>query len=315
MAAGGTGKTPMTLYIAGLVRKLGYRPAVVSRGYRGRFEKNGGVVSNGRDILCSLEDSGDEPFMTASLLKIPVVVGSDRYKAAMTAATHFNPDIIILDDGFQHLSLYRDLNLILLDCTFPFGNGALLPRGILREPAAAVKRSDAIVFTRCCRQSASLNAIRQHKAVPPFFETRHLSFVSMVINADGREVEEKEKNKFLKDIRTGTGFLFSGIANNAEFRIGCRKFGIKTAGFLEFPDHFWYTQSDLECIKNAFRSSRADFLVTTQKDYVKIKAPSFFSAVIVVMGVQLVFKKGEEELFENFIKNKIHSSGAENDTH
>ncbi|MFO7883788.1 MAG: tetraacyldisaccharide 4'-kinase [Desulfobacteraceae bacterium] len=315
ITAGGTGKTPMTLYVADLVKKMGYRPVVVSRGYKGRFEKNGGIVSDGRQILCSPKDSGDEPFLTASLLNIPVVVGSNRYKAAITAAARFNPDIIILDDAFQHLSLFRDLNLILLDCTSPFGNGALLPRGRLREPVSAVKRSHAVVFTRCHGRPPSLESVRPDRAGAPFFETCHAPYISMVINADGRQMDEKEKNEFLKNIRTGTGFLFSGIANNEDFRRGSEKLGIKTAGFLEYPDHFWYKQSDLEDIENAFRKSKADFIVTTQKDYVKIKDSSFFTAVIAVTGVQLIFKKGQEDVFETFIKHKIHSSGAVNDTH
>ncbi|MBU4464115.1 MAG: tetraacyldisaccharide 4'-kinase, partial [Proteobacteria bacterium] len=149
ITVGGTGKTPMTIKVAQIIRRLGYKVAIISRGYKGGAEKTGGIVSNGHTILMESDKAGDEPFMMASKLKdIPVVVGQNRYKAGWLAIKEFDPDVIVLDDAFQHLNLKRDIDIVLLDCEHPFGNAHLLPRGILREPISALKRSDAFVLTR-----------------------------------------------------------------------------------------------------------------------------------------------------------------------
>ncbi|MEA1967225.1 MAG: tetraacyldisaccharide 4'-kinase [Thermodesulfobacteriota bacterium] len=311
---GGTGKTPMTLYVAELIEKLGYSVAVVSRGYKGRFEKNGGIVSDGSRICCTPVESGDEPYMIAKILKIPVVAGKNRYDAAMTAKQHFNPDVIILDDAFQHLAVKRDLNLLLLDCNLPFGNGELLPRGRLREPVSALKRSDALILTRCDKNSSKMKENQQTLTLCrgleiETFRSSHIPFIYEIIDKNGKKIEGKAKSEVLTDIcgKSGSGFLFSGIANNADFRTSCEKLGIKIAGFVEFSDHFWYTKADFDRIKQEFRKSKADFIVTTEKDYVKIEDRSAFAAVIVVIGVRVEFEKKSMADFELLIKNKIES--------
>ncbi|HDL07382.1 MAG TPA: tetraacyldisaccharide 4'-kinase, partial [Desulfobacteraceae bacterium] len=133
LTVGGTGKTPMTIHVAHLVEKLGYKTAVISRGYKGKAEKNGGIVSDGRTIFMGQDEAGDEPFMMATKLKkVPVIVGQNRFEMGMLALKEFKPDVIIFDDAFQHLRLTRDIDLVLIDSIDPFGNKHLLPRGILR---------------------------------------------------------------------------------------------------------------------------------------------------------------------------------------
>ena len=142
------------------VRQLGYRVAVISRGYKGAAEKNGGIVSDGNAILMDPNTAGDEPFLLAASLEgIPVLVGHDRYQSGMQAINRFQTEVVILDDAFQHLALFRDLNLLLLDSTMPFGNGRLLPRGTLREPASALRFSDALIMTRSPRPFCSPDGI------------------------------------------------------------------------------------------------------------------------------------------------------------
>lgn len=137
LTVGGTGKTPMTRYLARLVQSLGREVAIVSRGYKGRAEKSGGIVSDGKRILMDADAAGDEPFMLASGLgDVPVAVGRNRFAAAMQLLQACHPEVIILDDAFQHLPLDRDLNVVLLDHKRPFGNGHLLPR----EPCANRRR-------------------------------------------------------------------------------------------------------------------------------------------------------------------------------
>ena len=124
---------------------------VVSRGYKGGAEEDGGIVSDGRKILLTSAAAGDEPYLLASRLlsvAVPVVVGRKRYDGGMLAVKHFKPDVIILDDAFQHLQLSRDIDLVLLDGRRPFGNRYLLPRGTLREPVSALSRGDIFILTR-----------------------------------------------------------------------------------------------------------------------------------------------------------------------
>ncbi|MFP4347000.1 MAG: tetraacyldisaccharide 4'-kinase, partial [Desulfococcaceae bacterium] len=163
ITAGGAGKTPMTIYLSRALQRSGYRVAVVSRGYGGRAQKTGGIVSEPGRIRMGPETAGDEPFMMAQTLgKTPVLVGGDRYRSGITALKRFQPEIILLDDGFQHLKLKRDLDLVLLDCRRPVGNGRVLPRGPLREPLTALKRADAFVLTRCAGTAPD------REDVPPF---------------------------------------------------------------------------------------------------------------------------------------------------
>lgn len=150
IAAGGTGKTPVTAHIARLLIGQGLSVAVLSRGYGGTLEGRCAVVSDGTSMLMTAEECGDEPYLLASTMPgLIVVIGPDRYQAGCLALERLNVDIFLLDDGFQHLRLQRDLDILLLDCAKPFGNGWTLPAGLLREPPAAVRRADLIIRTRC----------------------------------------------------------------------------------------------------------------------------------------------------------------------
>ena len=143
ITVGGTGKTPMTMYVAKIIKNLGYKPVIITRGYQGTYKDAQSIVSDGSNFFLDAREAGDEACMMAVSLKIPVIVGKNRYQAGMLAIKEFNPDVIILDDAFQHIALKRDLNLLLCDFTKPFGNFHLIPRGRLREPQAALQRSDA----------------------------------------------------------------------------------------------------------------------------------------------------------------------------
>jgi tetraacyldisaccharide 4'-kinase len=138
LTLGGTGKTPATIYLARRIQSYGYRVVVISRGYRGSAERKGGVASNGKDILMQASACGDEAYMMARALgDIPVMVGRDRYAIGRVALQKFSPQVILLDDAFQHIRLWRDLDLVLLDAGKPFGNEKLFPSGC---PAGGERR-------------------------------------------------------------------------------------------------------------------------------------------------------------------------------
>ncbi len=300
ITAGGTGKTPMTVYVAGLVRQMGYRVAVVSRGYRGKFEQAGGVVCDGQTLCCTPEESGDEPYLIAQSLGVPVLAGKDRYAVGLKAIQAFDSQVIVFDDAFQHIKLKRDLDLVLLDAGQPFGNGALIPRGRLREPVSSLERSDAIVFTR--------SDVKENKKCEyPGFRTFHYSSLSKIVTGSGRELDEKSVERFLDKNRHKQGLLFSGIANNRDFRRTCETMGMGIAGHLEFPDHYWYKPDDITMLLEQYKKLGAGFIVTTEKDYVKIAERFVIPELLVVVGVAIDFMGDHGEAFETLIKEKIQS--------
>ena len=148
ITAGGTGKTPCILKLAEMLHKKGHHPAILSRGYKSGLEKVGGVVSDGRSLRISQKLAGDEPYMMAlKIPDVPVLVGRNRIISA-EKAIKLGADILLLDDGFQYWDMKRDLDIVLIDCTNPFGYGYSLPRGLLREPMEALRRAHTFILTK-----------------------------------------------------------------------------------------------------------------------------------------------------------------------
>ncbi len=181
IVVGGAGKTPMAIYLAQVLKKMEKQVVVVSRGYKGKYKDPAVIVTDGDQIFISAKDSGDEPYMMAKRRLFPVVIGKDRFKAGMKAMDAFHPDVIVLDDGFQHLKLKRDLDFLLLDYSSPFGNKRFLPAGRLREsPETSAQRTDAIIFTRCRdidENTESIEQVLQHCPDCPMFKTFHVPFI------------------------------------------------------------------------------------------------------------------------------------------
>jgi tetraacyldisaccharide 4'-kinase len=308
IALGGTGKTPMTVYLAGKLIGLGYRVAVVSRGYKGGFEKTCGIVSNGKDILAGPVDSGDEPFLMAVKLKdIPVVAGRKRYNAGLAAVKNFNPDIIILDDGFQHRKLFRDIDLLLLDSKRPFGNGRLFPGGFLREPADSIVRADAFILTRSSPDAAAARS--ELKAVSdrqPVFEACNTFYYFRV----AKDAPAGPAYGFTDEISNDFSLIsrkrvvaFAGIAGNDNFRKTLAESGCDVAEFFDFPDHYRYSGDDMEKISKAVSDKGAEIVMTTEKDFARMGGKFDFPADLVVVGVKMYLK--DEKSFLEFIMRKL----------
>jgi tetraacyldisaccharide 4'-kinase len=313
ITVGGTGKTPMAMYVARVIKQAGYRVAVISRGYKGGAESSGGVVSNGQSIFMGPEQAGDEPYMMACRLKdIPVIVGKNRHAAGMLALTNFEPDVIVLDDGFQHLRLQRDLDLVLLDHSDPFGNAHLLPRGILREPISSVARAAACILTRCRANAdsagtAALDSIKKHMPQGRVFTSLHVPYFYRIARGariacepvadifSAEDIGEPEHTKI---------FGFSGIARNQDFQKTVKELGFKVAGFLEFQDHHRYSQEDLKAILTAAENSGARCLVTTEKDSVRIPPHSPLPLDLLIVGVRVSFSAGEKG-FISFLLDRL----------
>lgn len=313
ITVGGTGKTPMTLYVAELIRRFGYKVAIVSRGYKGKAEKTGGIVCDGRMICMEPDQAGDEPFMMAKRLRsVPVIVGKDRFKAGMLAVKEFNPDVVLLDDGFQHLRLYRDIDLVLLDFSSPFGNGNLLPRGILREPTSSLSRADALILTRSDSASGSIKAklldrlmyLSQKRSV---YITFHAPYIYKVVKAVG-DIEHidlsKSRNWDSEIIKGRNVFAFSGIARNEDFIHTVESFGCDVSGFAGFPDHHKYSDEDINKILRSAKDEGAEIVCTTEKDYARMGHSRSWPIDLVIIGIEIVFGD-DEAAFNAYIQNRL----------
>lgn len=324
IVAGGTGKTPMTIYLSTMLKRMGHRPVVLSRGYGGLAEKKGIVVSDGYEILCGPEIAGDEPVMMAAQLRgVPVIVGGDRYKSGRRAISEFDPDIIVLDDGFQHRRLRRNLDLVLLDARNMFGNGHLMPRGMLREHVSALGRSSAIVFTRCGMGCDTAVNAMEHQRVnilpedlsgfrgKPIFRTDHAPFLSGIYDGTaplGQDILPETAEPDVSPLLQANVFVFSGIAKNHDFLAVAEKNAARVVGHEAFPDHHPYTDAEIRGIVDKAVSEEADFLVTTEKDYVRIAGKIPGDIPIAVIGVKIVFMNEQESLFARFIRQNLLNS-------
>lgn len=260
IAVGGTGKTPVTAYIARFLTQQGVRAAVLSRGYGGSMEGQTAVVSDGESILLDAEQSGDEPYLLASQIPgLIVVIGTDRYVSGLMAMTLFSPDIFLLDDGFQHLRLHRDLDVLLLDYRHPFGNGWTLPAGLLREHRSATARADIVIHTRCPEDvppsapapgKIVCNAMHRLVDARPYGEDVPVPFTAL----HGRKL-----------------LAFAGIAEPQSFFEGLGTHGLDIVATLCFPDHTAYTAFQIAEITSVLHRSGADGMITTEKDGVKLK--------------------------------------------
>ncbi len=293
ITTGGTGKTPMTIYIAMMLKKAGFSPLIVSRGYRGGASKKGGIVSDGKKILMDVGESGDEPLLMAERLAgVPLAVGQDRYKIATSAIRQFSPDMILLDDGFQHFQLARDMDIVLLDNARPLGNNYLLPAGPLREPLAALQKADVIVFTRSENPKGSCpDALERYISGKPRFNAYHVPVITEWIAAEkpGKPKDRLPDTDALAHCRA---YVFCGLANNQSFLDGIGRLTADVAGYRFFRDHHVYTAGDLAAISRAAESKNADIIITSRKDYVKFRdrPRAAMSSDLAVLDAAISFK-------------------------
>ena len=301
IVAGGTGKTPMTVFVAGRLRDLGLRVVVVNRGYRGRMEKTGGVVSDGTTVFKNARDAGDEAYLMARLLKgVPVVVGRDRYRVGMAAVRRFHPDVIVMDDAFQHLRLKRDLDLVLMDSRSPWANGCLLPRGPLREPPSCLRRAQAIVLTRSTGNGAE-SSIHPRTRRLPLFHAAHTSVIRYAPRSAGSVPAEE---RAVAPLLSGRTILaFAGIADNAQFFSALEQCCCTVLRRFAFDDHHRYTDGDVHTLLRTFHDCSADYMVTTLKDFVKLE-DDIDPSIIIAVDVKIDLL-GDEDRFSRFLEIEL----------
>ena len=286
LTLGGTGKTPMVVFFAIYLISLGKKVAILSRGY-GRKTKGMVLVSKGDgNILCSWQDCGDEPYMIANKLKgVPVLVDENRYRGGLYLRESFNPDIIIMDDGFQHRALHRDLDIVLIDGGDSISEHRLLPHGKLREPWSNIIRADAIIITKK-RPSALIKRKIDETLLPQLYT----KFIPTIRHPSSFS----SKTKIDKNI-----FIISGIGNPSFFKKTVEHLGYEICGGKTFPDHHHYKKEDLDKIQLLMEESGASQILTTEKDWVKLKV---FDSDIAFGIVDIDIRIQDEEALREIIK-------------
>ncbi len=272
---GGSGKTPMVEYLARHLKESGIKVGVLSRGYRGRMERSGGVISDGRGPLLGPEEAGDEAWMLAEHLPgVPVVVGRDRYGMGLLMCERFGTELIIMDDGFQHLRLMRDVDLVLLR---PSDLEELLfPQGRLREPLSALRRADLLVITHWEDSDPPEEGLQE--------KLRQVAGTLPTFHATLRPLD-------LYDPYSGASFplsylegrrvcAFCGIASPETFFQSILRLGGSLVAKRPFRDHHVYSEAELAELESSCRD--ADLFLTTSKDAVKLRKVQFSKPLYVL---------------------------------
>lgn len=268
LSLGGTGKTPHVLALARWLYERGRRPVILSRGYGGTAGRGPLVVSDGERVLLSPKVAGDEPVMLASALRqVPVVIGSDRYAAGRLAVSCFRPEVLVLDDAFQHLGLARDVDLVLLPAPSPLGSGRIFPAGELREPPSALTRATALILTdsQLLTQAEQETRRREVQRLVPgrpvfFSEVRVRSLTDM----GGAPMS-------LSRLAGASVAVFCALAHPEGFLRFLIELGADVRYQACYRDHHLYTARDLERLLEQGKVRGATALVTTAKDAVKVR--------------------------------------------
>lgn len=294
ITVGGTGKTPMTMHIAGWLRERGLQVAVLSRGYR-RHSSGYLVVSNGRQRCADAIAGGDEPALMAEMLPgVVVAVDERRVRGARHLVREFRPDVIVLDDGFQHRALGRTLDLVLLPVPELLGPRRLLPAGRWREPLRSLRRADLAVLSEWGNEAEWTEAVRLVKGYG------HEDVVGFRIEPTGlRRFRTNEK----APRPGGRVMAVCGIAFPNRFARTLRSFGIEPAGEITLNDHHWFTAEDMRRIGAKANEAGAEAVVTTAKDAVRLEALPAAAELdrtmpILVLETTVRITNGESLLYE-----------------
>ena len=275
LTLGGTGKTPFVEYVARFYRDLDIQVAILSRGYGSEAGRN--------DEAMVLEEN---------LPDVPHLQGRDRVALANTAAEELEAELLVLDDGFQHRQLHRDLDVVLIDATYPPQCDWVFPRGTLREPVGSLKRAGVIVLTRCDQvQPHRVDEIRRwldtRFPTKPVATTEHAPLE--LIGCDGVTAPVEE-------LRGESVAAFCGIGNPAAFRRTLESLGANVTAFRSFPDHHAYTRTDVDDLRAWASNQLVSAVATTQKDWVKLRTPDLGGRPLWAVRIGMKFRDGEDRL-------------------
>lgn len=278
LTVGGTGKTPMVVWLAQRLLREGKKPGILTRGYRGTAGPEGRTSDEVELLKFRL---GKE---------VAIGVGADRYVRGKELVAE-GVQWLILDDGFQHLQLARDADIVLIDAMNPFGGGRLLPSGFMREPKTALRRADAIVITRSNRAPAVEATVRRETNAPIFYARPQLECVRSVASGAPKagyveiDLALAQKRKW---------FVFCGVGNPAAFVADLREWGFQVCGPRFFRDHHRYTQAEMNSLAGQARAAGAEGLLCTEKDCFNLGAVTSFAMETAFCRVSLQVDRADE---------------------
>lgn len=271
ITTGGTGKTPLVEWVSRVLAREGRKACILTRGYGRANSAHRVVVSDGLNVLADVQQSGDEPQLLAGNLKgiASVICDSDRAAAGRWAIENLGADTLLLDDGFQHLQLGRDLNILTIDASNPWGGGHLLPYGRMREARRGISRADCVIITRT-EQSADIAKLKSE--IQQFTDDRPI-FTSRMQTAGVRELISGQPRKL--DSLPRPLAAFCAVGNPSSFFNHLQQERLDLVHTRAFPDHHRYKQADLDSLAKEARTLGAASLVTTAKDAVKLSQFDF----------------------------------------
>ena len=302
ITVGGTGKTPTAQRLAREIHDMGYRVVILNRGYRAKWHGDVGIVSDGKNILMDAKEAGDEAYMLAKHLpNVPVLIGAERYITGKYAVENFGAEVAILDDGYQHWQLERDMNILLVDAVNVFGNGYILPRGTLREAMSHIERADVCLMTKVDQAiDGSRERIREtfkkYNPKATIVESVHkpkcfIPLADWYVNIAGEGVSVDE-------IRNEKIMAVSAIGNPASFERTLKDLGAEIIESLRYPDHHEYTVKEMRDVLQQAEDQDAEAIVITEKDAVKIPrevAEATWKIKIYVICVEVTFTNGSDK--------------------
>lgn len=296
---GGTGKTPTIIWLAEWLTERGLTPVVLTRGYKGQLEHSSGLLKSGQKFRLNPYDYGDEPLMiTNQMKKGAVIVGKRRAENLLKYFAQVKPDVVLLDDGFQHLQIYRSYNVVLFDATMPLNLYQVAPLGYLREGMSALKDADALIISRADMVTEEklqklVNTLSQYfHHRPPLALTRYRPLgVYDVHDKHLHTIEE------LKNMRA---IAVTAIASPESFYRYLESYGVNITEKVSFPDHYFFTPEDVnELLIKA--SQQSAIILCSEKDMVKMKRVSLDSRILFTK-VKVEFLRGEQELLDSLSK-------------
>ena len=311
ITVGGTGKTPTAQKMAGIIKAMGYRVVILNRGYRSHWGKEIGVVSNGEKIFMTAYEAGDEAYLMAKTLPgIPVIIGKNRAVTGRYAVEKMQAEVIIMDDGYQHWQLERDLDVVLVDTLNMFGNGCVLPRGTLREPLENLNRGGIFLLTKT-DQSSKLSRMQLRKTIAkynggaPVVESVHhpKNFVEIADWYKGISNNYKD----LEELRGKDVMVFSAIGNPSSFEQTLSSIGLNILEAVRYPDHHDYGMLEMQYINERASSLKAVAMVATAKDAVKIPTEFIYSdreIPLYILNMDICITEGMDK-FREYIDNAI----------
>ena len=286
---GGAGKTPVVAFLARFLQERGSQVGVLSRGY-GRRTRGARIVSDGHTIHLNWLEAGDEPYLLARHLPgVPVLVGARRASTGRLAIDQFGADTLLLDDGFQHVQLHRNSDIVVIDALNPFGNGRVVPAGPLREPLGNLKRATLFWLTRV-DQAGDLSLLEETLlAIQPA-----ACIVKSTYRPSGLTSLETDSEIDLSVLRGSKTILLCGIANPLSFRKTVLGVGADVIDTCCFPDHHAFSTSEIQDIQKKAVEMGADAIVTTEKDGVRVPREIQFAVPIYELRIEVDIRHGEE---------------------